>query len=74
MTTFADKVYSEGSNELTANPKQAAVANVASANGVAAAGATPTKAEFDAVVALANETKVQLNAALAALRNANIIS
>jgi hypothetical protein len=44
------------------------VAAVASADGVAAAGANPTKAEFDVVVTLANETKAQLNAALAALK------
>jgi hypothetical protein len=77
MTTFSDKVYTKASGtaaELTANPEQAAVADVASANGVAAAGANPTKAEFDAVVTLANETKAQLNAALAALRLANIIA
>lgn len=74
MTTFADKVYAEGSNELTANPEQAAVADVASADGVAAAGANPTKAEFDVVVTLANKLKAQLNAALAALRAAGIIA
>lgn len=74
MTTFADKVYSEGDNELTANPQQAAVEDVASADAVAAATEPPTKAEFDAVVTLANETKAQLNAALAALRTAGIIA
>ena len=46
------------------------VAAVAAADAVAAAGANPTKAEFDAVVTLANETKAQLNAALAALKAA----
>lgn len=61
-------------NAATANPQQAAVANIASADGVAAVGATPTKAEFDAVVTLSNETKAQLNAALAALRTAGIIA
>lgn len=54
--------------------EQVAVADVASANGVAAVGATPTKAEFDAVVTLANETKAQLNSALARLRLANVIA
>lgn len=40
MTTYADKVFAEGDKELTANPKQAAVANVASANATeAVAGA-----------------------------------
>lgn len=48
----------------------AAVTAVATGDGVAAAGANPTKAEFDVVVALVNETKAQLNAALAALKAA----
>lgn len=47
-----------------------AVAAVATADAVAAAGANPTKAEFDAVVDLANETKAQLNSILAALKAA----
>ena len=50
------------------------VAAVAAANGTAAAGANPTKAEFDAVVTLANETKAQLNAALAAMKAANLMA
>lgn len=50
-----------------------AVASVASADGVAAAGATPTKAEYDVVVALVNELKAQVNALLVQLRNAYII-
>ncbi len=54
--------------------EQTAVADVASADGVAAAGANPTKAEFDAVVTLANEIKAQLNSALAKLRLANVIA
>lgn len=41
--------------------KSSAVSAVASANAAAAAGDTPTKAEFDAVVALANELKTQVN-------------
>ena len=61
-------------NAATANPEQAAVANVASADAVVAAGANPTKAEFDALVALTNETKAQLNTALAKLRLADIIA
>jgi hypothetical protein len=74
MTTFGDKVYAEGDQELTANPVQAAVADVASDDGAAAAGAAPTKAEYDAVVTLANETKAQLNATLAALRTAGLLA
>lgn len=46
------------------------VATVASADAAAAAAETVTKAEFDAVVAVANECKQQLNAALAALKTA----
>lgn len=41
--------------------KSSAVSAVASANATAAAGAAPTKAEFDAVVTLLNECKKQLN-------------
>ena len=41
--------------------KSSAVSAVASANATAAAGSAPTKAEFDAVVALANELKTQVN-------------
>lgn len=52
----------------------AAVVDVSSDDGVAAAGDAPTKAEFDAVVALANETKAQLNAALAAFRAAGLMA
>lgn len=50
------------------------VAAVAAANGVAAAGANPTKAEYDVVVTLANETKAQLNSALAALKTAGLMT
>lgn len=42
--------------------------SVTSPNGVAAAGANPTKAEYDAVVTLVNELKADLNALIAALR------
>ena len=53
--------------------KGAAVAAVSAADAAAAAGDTPTKAEFDAVVAELNETKKQLNAALASLKAAGVI-
>jgi hypothetical protein len=52
----------------------AAVVDVAAVDGVDAAGAAPDKAEFDVVVALANETKARLNALLASLRAAGLIS
>lgn len=41
--------------------KASATAAVASADATEAAGDAPTKAEFDAVVALCNELKAQLN-------------
>lgn len=41
--------------------KSSAVSAVASADATAATGEAPTKAEFDAVVALANELKTQVN-------------
>jgi len=53
--------------------EQVAIANIAEANGVAAAGANPTKAEYDVVVALANANKAKINDILAKLRLANII-
>lgn len=40
---------------------------VTAANAAAAAGAAPTKAEFDAVVTLCNELKADYNKLLAAL-------
>lgn len=44
--------------------KFAGATKVASADAKAAAGAAPTKAEFDAVVKLANELKKTLNSML----------
>ena len=41
-------------------------ATIASPDGVAAAGAAPDKAEYDAVVLLVNEIKAAMNAASAA--------
>ncbi len=54
--------------------EQLAIADIDAADGVAAAGANPTKAEFDAVVTLANANKAKINALLAELRLANIIA
>ena len=42
----------------------AGAAKIASADAEAAAGAAPTKAEFDAVVALVNELKKNINSML----------
>jgi hypothetical protein len=47
--------------EVTGSFKASGVAAVTSADAAAAAGSTPTKAEFDAVVTLANELKAQVN-------------
>lgn len=41
---------------------------VTAANATAAAGANPTKAEYDVVVALVNELKGDLNALVAAIK------
>lgn len=58
-----------GGKQTTGNT---AVASVAVTDAVASVG-VPTKGEFDAVVALANSNKAQINALLAQLRNAGII-
>ena len=50
--------------------KAATVAAVSSADAAAAAGDAPTKAEFDAVVALCNELKAKLNSTLANVKSA----
>lgn len=52
--------------------KASAVAAVASADLAGAAGANPTKEEYAKAVALANETKKQLNSLLAALKAAGV--
>lgn len=51
---------------LVDNDKARTPATIASADGAAAAGAAPTKAEYDVVVTLVNEIKASLNAASAA--------
>lgn len=53
--------------------KGTAVATVAAADATVSAGAAPTKAEFDAVVAELNETKRQLNTLIGSLRTAGVI-
>ena len=55
-------------------PVAAAVADIDAAAGAAAAGSAPTKAEFDAVVELANETKDVVNGLLASLRAAGLLA
>ena len=46
-----------------------AARTVSAANAVAAAGSAPTKAEFDAVVTLANELKADHNALVTGQRS-----
>ena len=56
--------------EVTGEMKMGAVktsAKVAAADGAAAAGSAPTKAEFDAVVTLANDLKAKYNALITQL-------
>lgn len=48
----------------------AAVTNAAAATAVAAVGATPTKAEHDALLADTNALRTKLNALLASMRTA----
>ena len=43
--------------------------SVTTANAVVAAGANPTKAEYDAAVTLINELKTDLNALITALKS-----
>lgn len=52
----------------------AVVAAVSATNGNAAAGDAPTKAEFDAVVTLANANKTAINAVIAALQAASLMA
>lgn len=55
---------------VSTKPQIVALTNVATANAAQAAGATPTKAEYDAVVALANANKAAINSIIAALKAA----
>lgn len=52
----------------------AKVTAVSAADGVAAAGDAPTKAEFDAVVTLANANKAAVNAIITALKAAGLMA
>ena len=64
--------------ELNALPivEQALVAAMAvtAADAAAAAGAAPTKAEYDVLVTLANANKAAINLILTALKEANVIA
>lgn len=58
----------EVSTALKAKTQINALATVTAANGTVAAGDPPTKAEFDALVTLANANKAAINAIIAALK------
>lgn len=53
---------------LPTKTQVAGLTNVTTADATAAAGSTPTKAEFDALVTLANATKAKVNQIIAALK------
>lgn len=53
---------------LPTKTQVAALTAVSAADAAAAAGATPTKAEFDVLVTLANANKAKINAIITALK------
>ena len=53
---------------LPTKTQVAALTPVSAADATAAAGATPTKAEFDVLVTLANANKAKINAIITALK------
>lgn len=53
---------------LPTKTQVAGLTNVTTADATAAAGSTPTKAEFDALVTLANASKAKINQIIAALK------
>lgn len=54
--------------------QSAAVADQAALTAVAAAGANPTKAEFDALLVDVTAARTKLNALLAAMRTAGLLA
>lgn len=54
--------------------KAATVGTITTADAVAAGAAAPTKAEYDKLVALANDCKKQINALINALNGAGIVA
>lgn len=66
--------YDDLSGKPTIPGVAAAVADVSAADATAAAADAVTKAEFDAVVTLANETKAELNALLSSMRTSGMLS
>ena len=65
--------YNDLSNKPTVPAAADAVADVSAADAAAAAADTVTRAEFDAVVTLANEAKSKLNSLLAAMRTSGLL-
>lgn len=61
-------------DEALGTAKAAARTNVTTANAAVAAGVNPTKAEYDAAVALLNDLKTAFNDLLTKLRTANLLS
>lgn len=53
---------------LPTKTQVATLTNVVAADAAAAAGATPTKAEYDVLVTLANANKAKINQIIAALK------
>lgn len=54
--------------DLAVSTQVASLTNVTQANAAPAAGAEPTKAEYDVLVALANANKAKINQIIAALK------
>ena len=72
--TLEDKLATLDTLEVALGAiKAAAQVNVATADAVASVAA-PTKAEFDAVVALANANKAAINGLLGKLRTAGLLA
>ena len=71
--TALHRPISEVLRGLVDDDDAALPAAIASADGVAAAGANPTKAEYDVVVTLVNEIKASLNAAITAAGTKSVI-
>lgn len=73
-TNFTGIHANDATFDFIALGTPAEVNAVASTDATAAAGSTPTKAEFDAVVAIANEIKGEFNALQAMLVAAGAIT
>jgi hypothetical protein len=71
---MSNAAYFGAKPALSSATKAVAVADQAALTAAAAAGATPTKAEFDAVVADAVAARTKLNALLASLRTAGLLA